>query len=189
MDRLDHFYHGSASTVPVGGTMLPAAKLEPRYQNWHLKNAGDSLSRDHVSMNKGDEHTAWRFADYASERTGDRAAVYEVQPSSDVKMGLHNSEHPEYRPGIGDFQEHISSTAKVLKRHDIMPGHQGTFPLNWKQFAADPEAEVNHPSNENVERYIHGDGPMKARQAASRAARYIKDPIPPVEPPQKETLF
>ena len=106
------------------------------------------------------EDQAWDFASAAhrghrqpNEALGHnrpdvgRARVYRVGPAPDQRMGAYHPEHPLFdtrdtariRRGegpLGQHWEHISKVGfPVLEQLDIKPGHQGTFPIDWRPWS------------------------------------------------------
>lgn len=169
MARSDQFFHGTRAALEAGDTLVPHNRVpggggRPNYE------AFADHSRDRVFMAENDEAYAWTWAGMAGmalRGKGRRSAVLEVDP-----------DHRTVQRGVA---ETTARSARVLKRHDIMPGKQGTFPLNWNQFAKEParlDADVyNHPNDEQIAKGHNPDPGMTLET--------IPDPDPNRENPAK----
>lgn len=137
----DQFYHGTRHpTLDAGDTLLPHDKLPgntPNYADFRKHSAGK------VFMATG-EQAAWSWSTSGDLHENGRSAVLKVNPGDGLREGP---------------AENTANTAKVTERHDIMPGRQGTLPINWNQFSKHARHlgdAVNHPSDKEIE---HGHTP------------------------------
>lgn len=137
----DPLYHGTSSFEPkVGDKILPPKKSgAPSYWG-HLDNDigyGQSVTKHAFAA--PEEISAWQFAKQrAVENSHIRPAVYAVRPLGDIEPGAE-----------GDHEVRSKAGFEVTGRHDIMPGHQGTLPLNWAQHVMPGNAfRANHPAND-----------------------------------------
>lgn len=144
------FFHGTDANVH-GSTLKPGTAIGR--SNFGAQKVPDQGPK---VFSTNHEDVAWRFAGEAArarKRPG-RERVHEVVPSADVKPGAYHSDHMDM--SYDDLAEHVSNSAKIVRTHDIKPGHQGTFPLNWHQFTSPQHrklyglAPVNHPNPEQV---------------------------------------
>lgn len=133
-------FHGTKANI-TGGKILPGK--DHGYSNW--KRAGEEYGEpsENSAYASHDEDVAWTFARIAKQEG--RGRVYSVAP------------HPEMRKGAfhDDIGEYIAPHFTVTSSRDIMPGRQGTLPLNWSQFAKEGSDDshrwrLNHPLNEDV---------------------------------------
>lgn len=106
-------------------------------------NHGDTGSEDGQPSRKfafatGSEEHAWK---YASKWATGRSRVYEVSAPPSAEKGVYHEVNNEYR----------APEFPIKKQIDIMPGRQGTIPINWHQFAPHKYPDdVNHPSPASV---------------------------------------
>lgn len=182
MSAQDHLhqrqFHGSASNI--ADRVLPAEQVG--HQMWRGYRTTGGRAAKTVAFATTSEDTAWRFAGQAAEhmqsmerdrrfketgRVADyhsrvvmpRARVYEVSPHPEQEPGVNNAEHPNWkrnsRGGRENHREVIAPHFDVVGRHDIKPGHQGTFSqLNWNQFhvrGGGGMVDANHPTHGDIE--------------------------------------
>lgn len=182
MSANDHLhqrqFHGSASDIT--DRVLPAEQVGQ--QMWKGYRTSGGRPAKTVAFATTSENTAWRFAGQAAEhmqsmerdrrfaatgRVADyhshvvlpRSRVYEVASHPEQEPGVNNAEHPNWkrnsRGGRENHREVIAPHFDVVGRHDIKPGHQGTFPqLNWNQFhvgGGGGLVDTNHPTHGDVE--------------------------------------
>lgn len=132
------FYHGTRAPLSPGAILRPHNELSNTRGKPNFADFKDH-SRGKVFMTD-DEDLAWGYASMGDLRPKGRTSVLRVTPS------------PDYREGPA---ETTAKSAKVDDRIDIMPGRQGTLPVNWNQFGKKPDGSygdpLNHPSNLAVE--------------------------------------
>lgn len=149
-------YHGSGQDI---------TKVLPNKEHGVVSfvGAGKGTEQDasEHAFATSNEHDAWYFAQRAHssftqrDETGApvRPRVYTVEKHPDTELGIRNAEHPQGPPpsrfGLNnvDKEEYRAPHFNVTGRIDIMPGRQGTFPINWNQFG---KSNFNGP-------YAHGD--------------------------------
>lgn len=158
--RNESFFHGTVHDIGVGRHVLPgkvAGKRNKRPSMGYAK----QRSEDHAYAAE-DEATAWDFATSRAMNSrlqagkeghasppAQRARVYEVAPHPMMRKGVYHPDHPNNNPENGKEREWIAPKFKITGVHDIMPGHQGTFPnINWNQFSSVAGIwDANHPSD------------------------------------------
>lgn len=148
--RNESFFHGTASHI--SDAVRPGAQVGKTV--WGRTGESHGQPSEEHAFATSHEDEAWNFARFAGGADKSRRArVYTVAPHPDMKVGVHHPEHAEYSPDLGGIHEYVAPEFKVTGRHDIAPGHQGTFPnINWHQFAhADIFGDPNHPTSEQVE--------------------------------------
>jgi hypothetical protein len=162
------FFHGSDREIK-GTHILPAEKIkeEGNYPGMHTAGGRPVGAQAFATTN---ENVAWNFAGHGRGRQ----RVYQVSDDTGTRdLGLYNVEHPDhYGSGRSDLAEHIANQWKIEKRLDIMPGHQGTFPINWAQFKPGMHwGDVNHPKPQDVEQGHEGSR-MRRNYDESQAAQH-----------------
>jgi hypothetical protein len=184
MPRLEDFYHGTSANIPVGSKIVPGKTIGTDYSK-DEKSIRRQKTSDLVFTTQN-ENVAWDYAHAAALASGGRAKVYGVNPSPNAQPGLFNSMHKNFRgSNREDLAEYASSSATVHTQHDIMPGRQGTLPINWHQFGGDTPygvMNVNHPTPGEVE---HG------HPGSNMYGEYLRNSSSEInlDSPQKETLF
>lgn len=148
--RIESFFHGTASHI--SDAVRPGAQVGKTV--WGRTGESHGQPSEEHAFATSDEDEAWKFARYAGGADKSRRArVYTVAPHPDMKVGVHHPEHAEYSPDLGEIHEYVAPEFKVTGRHDIAPGHQGTFPtINWHQFShPDIVGDPNHPTQQETE--------------------------------------
>lgn len=159
--RPERLYHGTDTDLSV---VRPGAEVGRRNWDQSKKVPGASATAS--------EEYAWHYAQDAEHHHGGRARVYAVDP------------HPDMQPGKL-AEEWVAPHFAVRSSHDIKPGHQGTFLLNWRQFSTSDVARVNHPSPAEVE-----NGHPNSRMYLSNTPSRLRDkPAPEPEHPGQGALF
>lgn len=149
MGRRENFYHGTGVSLKPGEKVLPADVHGMGAHYGHLGSSGHAYATT-------DEQTAWQFAANAEENTGKRGRVYDLKSNSKAQIGPFNKKHSDYWQGDKEnLDEHIAPSWTVKGQHDIMPGRQGTIPINWRQFQdqksqSNTKVNVNHPTPGDV---------------------------------------
>jgi hypothetical protein len=174
--RSESFFHGTASHI--SDAVRPGVQVGKTV--WGRTGESHGQPSEEHAFATSDETEAWTFAKYAGGADKDgRARVYTVAPHPDMKVGVHHPAHADYSEDMGDMREYVAPEFKVTGRHDIAPGHQGTFPtINWHQFAhADIVGDPNHPTPEEA---AHGQGfyPGTFQADAQELDRKLARPVP-----------
>lgn len=152
--RTESFFHGTASHI--SDAVRPGVQVGRSIWGRTGESAGQP-SEEHAFATE-DEDEAWKFAETAHQieygRNGyaGRARVYTVAPHPEMRPGVHHPKHPAHSEDLGELHEWVAPEYKITGRHDIQPGHQGTFPtINWRQFAhQDISGDPNHPTPDEV---------------------------------------
>jgi hypothetical protein len=182
----DQFFHGTAHDIQ-GDTILPADKAGKEVSEHSLGDPGTMSEGSHAFAIRNWEGYAWHAAKTFHDNSQHRARVYEVEPAKDMEPGPWHKDHPDFiktneldvdedwlkhpknreawekdvaKAKSNHQDEYGSRTGfKIKQRHDIMPGHQGTFPeINWHhhKLSGARGTDPNHPSDEQVRYGVHG---------------------------------
>lgn len=120
------------------------------------------------------EDYAWdKFAHATADRGGGRGRVYEVEPQ------------PDMRPGAFT-KEYVADKFPISQQFDIKPGHQGTFPIDWR-----PYATPKYQGGEGSDEFINHPSPFHEMVAKKQAEMKERGEYTPPEPehPGQGTLF
>lgn len=158
-------YHGTHREIE-GEHILPAAQTNHGTINFQ------GLSESDKAYATDQEDVAWQLADTANSLTNRheaRTRVHSVEPNKDMTLGVNHPNNPGFSgENLGEW---TAPKFKVKDRIDIMPGRQGTLPVNWNQFrnrALRPRpwgGELNHPDDEDIEYGHYG---TKMREESKR---------------------
>ncbi len=184
-------FHGTSADLHPGDRVLPRNRLQGVDTNWGGMRTVEGKSVDSMAFSTTDESTAWKFANHAADvNPGGRTSVARVNPHPEQRKGIFHEDHigPGGIPG-----ETVAPHFDVADRIDVRPGQQGTFPLNWNQFAKKGKTTIedgfNHPTDENIESGHPGGKMYKAALAKNWGLEDLMDE-PDDEPTHKqEKLF
>ena len=156
-----NLYHGTDADIPVGGKVLPGNQVgKSNFPGVNRTERGQFGQQEVVNASTregtgytgfGSDGGAWHFALTSAGKHGGRAKVYEVAPHPEQQVGRYHPDHPNYS-GY-DYGEYKAPHFEVLRESNIMPGRQGTLPINWRQFSTSKNQSldtVNHPTEDQV---------------------------------------
>jgi hypothetical protein len=170
--RSESFFHGTASHI--SDAVRPGAQVGKTI--WGRTGESHGQASEEHAFATSDEDEAWRFARYAGGADkSTRARVYTVAPHPDMKVGVHHPGHAGYSADLGEIHEYVAPEFKVTGRHDIAPGHQGTFPnINWHQFShPDIAGDPNHPTLDETTGHGQGFYPGTFHAEAAKVDRKL----------------
>lgn len=153
-------FHGTYRDIKGG-------EIKPAMNTPHKKINFESLSNPTVAYATEDEHTAWALAasargqNTAPSGVPGRSRVHVLEPNAEMRVGMYHPDHPAFGQVGENLAEWVAPKFKIKDTIDTQPEQQGTFPLNWNQFAkrdsVDWSDAFNHPTDAQI-KYGHWGG-------------------------------